>query len=32
MKELEKEILTLVNERYPLHFINIKQGGICCSL
>ncbi|MFJ7761506.1 phosphotransferase enzyme family protein [Bacillus toyonensis] len=24
MKELEKEILTLVNERYPLHFINIK--------
>lgn len=24
MKELEKEILTLINERYPLNFVNIK--------
>lgn len=24
MNELEKEILQLINERYPLNFINIK--------
>ncbi|HGH7177266.1 TPA: hypothetical protein ACJMKJ_004904 [Bacillus wiedmannii] len=25
MNELEKEILQLINERYPLNFINIKS-------